>query len=133
MPLSSKGLCEAESTMPPWASSAPGEERDPGRGQHADRVAVGARRRAGPATIAASSSGPERRVSRPMTTRTPFLPCSGGQGRGQLAARRGYARSGVSGGSLATPRMPSVPKSRLTEADFQTSDRPSCPPVEYPR
>src|SRR5881396_3497741 len=43
MPLSWNGLWEAESTMPPWASSAR-EERDARRREHADRVAVGAGR-----------------------------------------------------------------------------------------
>ena len=42
MPLSSNGLWEADSTTPPWASRRRVRNAMAGRGQHADRVDVGA-------------------------------------------------------------------------------------------
>ncbi len=60
-----------------------------------------------PAATALSSIGPEMRVSRPMKMRLPGLP-----NFTATARPKATASSGVSGATLAQPRMPSVPKSR---------------------
>ena len=103
MPLSANGLWEAEITAPARRSAlgdvghAPASA--PRRAARRRRPRRRSRRPARP-----RAAGPERRVSRPITTRSP--PST------RAAARpRARASSGVSS-VLATPRTPSVPKRR---------------------
>src|ERR1700722_1062359 len=100
MPLSAKGLWEAETT-------APGSRRraatvaTPGVG-NTPRSKTSAPSVASPADRAAESMGPERRVSRPTTK-----PCAG---RTRAVARPMARASSAVSSSFATPRTPSVPK-----------------------
>src|SRR5262245_40757366 len=99
MPLSGKGLCDAD-TMAAGAPSRADHHATSGVGA-TPSSATSAPSDARPALSAASSSGPERRVSRPTAKRSP---------PSTRAAARPSARasSGVSS-ALATPRTPSVP------------------------
>src|SRR5262245_18104459 len=99
MPLSGNGLCEADTTAA-GASSCTDHHATSGVGATPSNV-TSAPSDARPALSAASSSGPDRRVSRPTAKRSP---------PSTRAAARPSARasSGVSS-ALATPRTPSVP------------------------
>src|SRR5712692_7782506 len=79
-----------------------------------------------PATIADSSSGPERRVSRPITSRARSTPRSAWSVATSSRPTR-KASSGVRGGSLATPRMPSVPNRPVTGATPPSRARGRAP------
>src|SRR5215213_10231686 len=106
MPLSAKRLCEAE-IMAPGTPSASEMKATPGVGR-TPRRCTATPSAAKPAARAASRRGPEMRVSRPTTTRSP---------PSTRAAARPRAResSGVSS-VLATPRMPSVPNRSVIDA-----------------
>ena len=100
MPLSAKGLCEAEIIAPAHRLGR-GRRRPPPASGTTPRSSTSTPSAAKPAASAASSRGPEMRVSRPTTTRSP--PST------RAAARpRARVSSGVSS-VLATPRTPSVP------------------------
>src|SRR5580658_3125700 len=100
IPLSAKGLCEAEITAPgAWRDSA--TAATPGVGS-TPRSMTSAPSASRPAEKAAWSSGPERRVSRPTT--------NVGAGSTRAAARPRASASSAVSSSLATPRTPSVPK-----------------------
>src|SRR3989442_7234437 len=113
MPLSSNGLWEAESTMPPSAASARVSSAIPGVGS-TPTTKQSPPAPSTPAVSADSRRGPERRVSRPITSRTRSTPRSVRSVATSCRPTR-QARSGVSGSSLATPRMPSVPNQRVTK------------------
>src|SRR5690606_5573770 len=99
MPLSAKGLCDAD-TMAAGAPSAADHHATAGVGTTPSST-TSTPSLASPAASAASSMGPDRRVSRPTAQRSP--PST------RAAARpRARASSGVSS-ALATPRTPSVP------------------------
>src|SRR5205085_8809867 len=108
MPLSSGGLCEAEITTPEVAA------RSTVRKATAGVVCTPARSASPPAaqmpeTSAFSRSSPEARVSRPTTK--VGRPCTSWPSASTAARPRSNASSVVRS-SPATPRMPSVPKSR---------------------
>ena len=93
MPLSPKGLCEAEITAPGTlrrsaTAATPGVGSTPRSTTSAPSVAR-------PAEKAAWSSGPERRVSRPTT--------KVGAGRMRAAARPRASASSAVSSSFATP------------------------------
>ena len=69
MPLSAKGLCDAEITAPGDAVVGADTQATAGVGATPSERARRRPPTARPAAKAASSSGPERRVSRPTTTR----------------------------------------------------------------
>ena len=100
MPLSAKGLCEAETTaagQPRWAAR-PGH---PGRGQHAEVDDVGALARHARPTARPGAAGPSAGCrGRPGSMRA---------GRARAAARPRARTSSAPSSALATPRMPSVP------------------------
>src|SRR5580698_8197359 len=100
MPLSPKGLCEAETMAPgTWRRSA--MAATPGVGS-TPRSMTSAPSVASPADSAACSSGPERRVSRPTT--------KAGAGSMRAVARPRARASSAVNSSFATPLTPSVPK-----------------------
>ena len=102
MPLSWKGLWEAEMTAAGWPSAAE-SQATPGVGS-TPTSATRAPSAMSPADRAAWRSGPEIRVSRPIRKRSPA--------RTRAAARpRATTTSGVRS-ALATPRTPSVPNRR---------------------
>ena len=101
MPLSAKGLCDAEITAAGHARAAADRQATPGVGS-TPRSTTSAPSLASPADKAAWSRGPERRVSRP--TRKRRRPA----GRGPRPARAPGPARRVSS-ALATPRTPSVP------------------------
>ncbi len=107
MPLSANGLCEAETTTPASAPRFSTSAASPGVGI-TPAICTRPPPLVMPATSAASSMGPLRRVSRPITNRG----CSPRCWASTAAAARPTctANSAVSR-SPATPRMPSVPKS----------------------
>src|SRR6187401_2816198 len=104
-PLSSAGLCEAETMIP--------ARYGPVRARYA-RAGVGTTpttstlmpRLVAPATIAATNMSPDRRVSWPTTIAVP------GPARRRAVARPSANAKVGRRSTLATPRMPSVPKSR---------------------
>ena len=100
MPLSPKGLCEAETTAP-GALRRSATAATPGVGS-TPRSTTSAPSVASPAERAAWSRGPERRVSRPTT--------KVGAGRIRAVARPRASASSAVSSSFATPRTPSVPK-----------------------
>ena len=102
MPLYSGGLCEAEITAPPAALSSRTRSATAGVGMTPGRSAVPPAL-VMPATIAASSMSPDRRVSLPTRMDIPILSTAAWPSR--------KAISQVSS-VFATPRTPSVPKSR---------------------
>src|SRR5690606_14288270 len=113
MPLSAKGLCDAD-TIAAGAPSDADHQATAGVGTTPSST-TSTPSLARPAASAASSMGPDRRVSRPTAQRSP--PST------RAAARpRARASSGVSS-ALATPRTPSVP-------NFNTATpRPTLPPA----
>ena len=98
-PLSAKELCEAEITAPA-APSATASHATAGVGA-TPRVVTCAPSAARPATSAASSSGPDSRVSRPTTNRS--APST------RAAARPSASTTSGVRSRFATPRTPSVP------------------------
>ena len=85
-PLSAKELCEAEITAPA-APSATASQATAGVGT-TPSVVTSTPSAASPATKAASSSGPDRRVSRPTTKRVAAEHASRGAPEGQHHLRR---------------------------------------------
>src|SRR4051794_27742720 len=106
MPLSGKRLCEAEITTP-GTSSCAAAHATAGVGT-TPSVCTSTPSPARPDASAASSNGPEMRVSRPMTTRSPP--------RTRAVARPSATTSSGVRSRLATPRTPSVPNRRVTAA-----------------
>ena len=107
MPLSPKGLCDAE-IMAAATPSALDRWATPGVGS-TPMSTTDAPSDARPALSAAASSGPDRRVSRATSQRPAPM--------ARTAARPSEtASSGVSS-VLATPRTPSVPNLRDTATD----------------
>src|SRR5579875_418145 len=111
MPLSWKGLCEAEITTPASARivrvryAMPGVGRGPTNSTSAPTEQI-------PEASAVSSIYPERRVSLPTSTRRWRPPL-----RRKTWAKARPSRSAISdviGYSLAMPRMPSVPNNRAS-------------------
>ena len=118
-PLSGIALCDALTTRPRSAPAARAGVRDD-RGRHdAEQQHVDAGAARSPAAAAASSIGPDGRVSRPMTARgRPVPPRSASSSCAALRATAS-ASSGVRTSPLASPRTPSVPNSRARERDDQ--------------
>ena len=107
-PLSSAGLCDAETMIPAPNSPLRRGTRGP---------ASGPRRRRGrgpmlvaPAVIAAANMSPDRRVSWPST-----IDRAAGRRTGGPSHARGRTRATVRRSRLAAPRIPSVPNRRVMQ------------------
>src|SRR5215216_1235906 len=104
MPLSSDGLCDADSTTAsakPWRRTSSGA---PGVGRMPPSIASPPAAEM-PAATAASSISPDSRVSRMTSTRGTAASTR------RVAARASASDSSAVRNSPATPRTPSVPKS----------------------
>ena len=106
-PLSSAGLCEAETMIPAASSPSAARNASAGVGTTPTTWTVTPRLVA-PAAIAATNMSPERRVSWPTTIEPP-----GPTSRCAVARPSANAVVGLRS-TLATPRMPSVPNRRGT-------------------
>src|SRR3954452_5961545 len=111
IPLSGNGLCEAESTAPMSARCSRTSTATPGVGSTPARSAIPPAE-AMPAHSASSSSGPDRRVSRPTSTTGARSATPRSRTSRTAAEPSASASCGLRDGLFATPRTPSVPNSR---------------------
>ena len=118
MPLSGNGLCDAEITAPHTSSQA--EALATAGVGATPRRSTSTPSEASPAASAASSIGPDRLVSRPITNLGP--PST------RAAARPSAVTSSGVSSAFASPRTPSVPNRRVMGTlSGQRSAEPSSP------